>query len=68
MNEPIGANIYRSLPDALLPGQSNNKFLYPAYKKVYEGIRKYDPINLIFYEPSIIDVFGGGFYETIGGE
>lgn len=62
LNEPIGANFYRSPADTLLPGQSNNKFLLPAYKKIYEGIRQYDPVNLIFYEPSVIDVFAGGFY------
>ena len=45
---------------------SNNKFLWPAYQKIYSSIRKYDKINLIYYEPSVIDVFGGGFYETLG--
>lgn len=68
MNEPLGANLYKNPADFALPGQSNNKYLLPAYKKVYEAIRKYDPINLIFYQPSIFDVFGGGFYETIGDE
>ena len=62
LNEPIGANLYRSPADVLLPGQSNNKFLLPAYKKIYAGIRKYDPVNLIFYEPSTVDVLAGGFY------
>lgn len=51
-----------------MPGWSNNKFLLPAYTKIYEGIRQFDPVNLIFYEPSTTDILAGGFYETIGGE
>jgi aryl-phospho-beta-D-glucosidase BglC (GH1 family) len=43
INEPIGSNAYRSIPDTLFPGRSNNKFLFPAYTKIYEGIRSYDP-------------------------
>lgn len=49
LNEPIGANWYRSVPDVIYPGRSNNKFLLPAYSKIYEGIRKFDKLNLIFY-------------------
>jgi hypothetical protein len=51
-----------------MPGRANNKYLLPAYSRIYEGIRKYDPLNLIFYEPSVTDILGGGFYESIGGE
>ena len=36
------------------------------YEKAYQAIREVDPINLIFYEPSILDPIGGGFYETLG--
>ena len=39
VNEPMGANFYRSPTDSLLPGVSNNKFLLPAYEKVYRKIR-----------------------------
>lgn len=67
VNEPFGAtNLYKHPANFVFPGQSNNKVLIHAYKRVYEAIRKYDPINLIFYEPSIFDFVGGGFYETIG--
>jgi hypothetical protein len=59
--------MYKSIPDVLMPGRANNKFLLPAYTKIYEGIRKYDPLNLIFYEPSTTDIFGGGFDASIGG-
>lgn len=31
------------------------------------AIRKIDPINMIFYEPSVLDALGGGFYESLGG-
>lgn len=40
----------------------------PAYKRLYNAIRKNDPDTLIFFEPSIFDVFAGGFYDTPGGE
>jgi aryl-phospho-beta-D-glucosidase BglC (GH1 family) len=68
INEPIGANLYHSIPDVIVPGQANNKYLLPAYTKIYNAIRTQDPTNLIFYEPSTTDIFSGGFYETIGGE
>ena len=45
---------------------SNNKFLLPAYQKIYAAIRKHDPVNLVFFEPSVIDVFGGGFFDSLG--
>lgn len=38
LNEPIGSNVYRSIPDVIMPGWTNNKFLLPAYTKIYEGI------------------------------
>lgn len=60
--------MYKHPGDFIIPGQSNNKYLLPAYKKIYEAIRRYDPVNLIFYEPSTFDFFSGGFYETIGNE
>ena len=62
LNEPIGANGYKNLANVLEPGVSNNKFLLPAYQKIYAGIRKHDKRNLVFFEPSVIDVFGGGFF------
>jgi len=45
----------------LLPGESNNKYLLKAYKKLYQSIRKNDKKNIIFFEPSVLDVFAGGF-------
>ena len=64
INEPAGANIYRSVSSFLSP---NNKYLLPFYKKVYAKIREADKKNLIFFEPSIFDIFGMGFLETPGG-
>lgn len=60
--------MYHHPANFILPGQSNDKYLMPAYKTIYEAIRKYDPINLVFYEPSTFDALSGGFSETIGGE
>lgn len=54
--------MYRSPSDTFLPGVSNNKFLRPAYEKIYQAIRKVDKINLVFYEPSILDPIGAGFF------
>ena len=39
INEPIGANGYKNVANAVQPGVSNNKFLLPAYKKIYKAIR-----------------------------
>lgn len=64
INEPNGANAYRSVYNFLGP---NNKFLLPFYKKVYTKIREADKNNLVFFEPSIFDVFGTGFLSTPGG-
>lgn len=66
INEPIGANFYKSPADTLWPGVSNNKYLLPAYDKIYKAIRKVDSSNLVFFEPSVIDALGGGFYESLG--
>lgn len=68
INEPAGTNLYTDPAGFLMPGQANNKYLLPAYKRLYKAIRKNDPDNLIFFEPSIFDVFAGGFYDTPGGE
>jgi endoglycosylceramidase len=34
---------------------------------MYQSIRKNDKKNLLFFEPSTVDVFGGSFFETPGG-
>ena len=52
----------------MLPGESNNKYLLPAYKKIWESIRKIDKKTPVFFEPSVLDVFAGGFFDTPGGE
>lgn len=52
----------------LYPGMSNDKYLLPAYKRIYAAIRMIDRHTPIFFEPSIIDLFGGSFMETPGGE
>ena len=64
INEPIGADVYKTPGDVLLPGESNNKYLLPAYKRIIASIRKLDKRTPIFFEPSILDVFAGGFIET----
>jgi hypothetical protein len=46
----------------LLPGEVNNKYLLPAYKRILKSIRKYDKHTPIFFEPSTVDVFGGSFF------
>jgi len=61
LNEPFGADVYKNPADMLLPGQSNNKYLLPAYRKIVKAIRKHDKKTPIFFEPSIFDVFAGGF-------
>lgn len=68
LNEPIGSDFYSNPADTLIPGQSNNKYLLPAYKRLLKAIRKIDKRTPIFFEPSVIDAFGGGFHETPGGE
>lgn len=67
INEPAGANLYSNPADFLLPGEANNKYLLPAYRKLYTAIRKNDQNKLIFFEPSIFDVFAGGFIDSPGG-
>jgi aryl-phospho-beta-D-glucosidase BglC (GH1 family) len=68
INEPMGYDAYVSPGDTLLPGSVNNKYLLPAYKRIYQAIRKNDKKGLIFFEPSTVDIFGGSFFETPGGE
>jgi endoglycosylceramidase len=67
INEPSGANVYDYPYNFLWPGVSNNKFLLPFYKKMNKAIRSIDKDRLLFFEPSIFDVFAGGFDETPGG-
>lgn len=52
----------------LLPGEVNNKYLLPAYKRLFNSIRKFDKHTPIFFEPSTVDIFGGSFFETPGGD
>ena len=49
LNEPIGANAYKSVADALQPGVSNNKHMLSAYKRIYQTIRKDDKNTLFFF-------------------
>lgn len=67
INEPSGANIYYYPYNFLWPGVSNNKYLLPFYKRVHKALRAVDKEKLFFFEPSVVDVFGGGFAETPGG-
>lgn len=67
VNEPAGANAYDNPLNFLWPGVSNNKFLFPFYRKIHKAIRAIDDNKLFFFEPSVVDVFGGGFKETPGG-
>lgn len=67
VNEPSGANLYDYPYNFLWPGVSNNKFLLPFYKRVNKAIRSIDKQKLLFFEPSVVDVFAGGFVETPGG-
>jgi hypothetical protein len=55
-------NLYSNPADFILPGANNNKYLLPAYKKLYQSIRKNDKDRLVFFEPGIFDVFAGGFF------
>jgi hypothetical protein len=50
-----------------MPGEANNKYLLPAYRRIYQSIRKNDKRALLFFEPSVFDIFAGGFYDTPGG-
>lgn len=68
INEPIGYDAYSNPADVLLPGQSNNKYLLPAYRRILQSIRKIDKKTPVFFEPSVIDVFAGGFIDTPAGE
>ena len=68
INEPIGFDAYLDPAGTLLPGQVNDKYLLPAYKRLYSAIRKYDKHNPIFFEPSSLDLLGGSFSETPGGD
>jgi len=49
LNEPVGADVYKNPADMLLPGQSNNKYLLPAYRKIVKAIRKHDKKTPIFF-------------------
>lgn len=61
INEPSGADMHKNLYDLLGPGVNNNKYLLPFYKKIAKAIRSIDQDNLLFFEPSVADYFGG-FY------
>jgi len=39
----------------------------PFYKAVNEKIREVDNDTILFYEPAVHDIFGGGFKENVGG-
>lgn len=62
LNEPIGANAYKNVADVIQPGVSNNKYMLKAYKQMYRAIRAVDQKSLIFFEPSILDFLGEGFF------
>jgi endoglycosylceramidase len=68
INEPLGYDVYVNPADSLLPGSVNDKYLLPAYKRIYQAIRKNDRRALLFFEPSTVDIFGGSFFTTPGGE
>jgi hypothetical protein len=68
LNEPIGANAYKNVADALQPGVSNNKYMLTAYKRIYKTIRAVDPKTIVFFEPSVLDFLSEGFFDTPGGE
>lgn len=36
LNEPVGGNMWRSIPDTITPGRSNNRILLPFYQRVYK--------------------------------
>lgn len=42
MNEPVGSNMYGNPKNLLQPGVADNKFLFPAYEKIYNAIREKD--------------------------
>jgi endoglycosylceramidase len=68
INEPLGYDVYLNPADSLLPGAVNDKYLLPAYRRIYQAIRKNDRRALLFFEPSTVDIFGGSFFETPGGD
>ena len=47
-----------------IPGFDNNKYLLPLYEKVHAAIRQYDNNTIVFFEPSLTDILGGGFNNT----
>lgn len=49
INEPLGYDVYANPLDSLLPGSVNDKFLLPAYRRIYQAIRNVDRRGLIFF-------------------
>jgi len=49
------------------PGYQNEKYLMPFYQAVNDAIREVDNDTILFYEPTVFDIFGGGFKTNVGG-
>lgn len=62
LNEPFGD------VETLTVTGVNNKLLLPFYSAISKVIRKYDNDTIVFFEPTILDVFGTGFKATPEGE
>lgn len=68
LNEPFGISSHDHFFDWMWPGLQNKKYLLPFYRKVNEQIRKVNDEILVFYEPALFDILGGGFPENVGGK
>lgn len=61
LNEPFPADFFRD-PFTILPtGFNDFEFLLHFYQNVSKSIREHDPNSIIFYEPSVVDLFKVGF-------
>eukprot|EP01113_Clastostelium_recurvatum_P033949 TRINITY_DN4550_c0_g1_i1.p1 TRINITY_DN4550_c0_g1~~TRINITY_DN4550_c0_g1_i1.p1 ORF type:complete len:510 (-),score=124.90 TRINITY_DN4550_c0_g1_i1:11-1540(-) len=57
INEPWPGDIYAH-PQLLFPGVADKTNLDPFYKDLHQVIRKNDDEHIIFFEKSLVDIFG----------
>ena len=70
-NEPFPADFYNNLKQ-LIPGNADNDYLLPFYRKIDKGIREIDDQYIMMFEPTpfpdVLPFFGGivtgGFREA----
>ena len=67
INEPWGGDIFENPLFLLNPHLGDLKNLQPLYEKLNQAIRSVDDKHIIFFEPSVNNVFETGFTEQPGG-